>query len=301
VAIHSDISKKIGIPRAFYYYSYPRLWETLFQELGAVPVISRPSTQRTVEKAAAVSETEHCLPNKLFDAHLADLVGRVDMVFVPRILSTLKGHLACPKLGALADAARAEVAKDAEVLTIDIDENKKPLVKTLVELGRKLDVSKKAARAAAQKAVQAMGVAHAMMDNQGAPKEGGRGPQLLILGHPYTLYDKFLAGPILRKLANLRVQTELISFSKSDIPASFIRWGVANKMYHRLTTLKREECAGVIQISFFNCGCDSMLIEIFRRQMQEKGIPYMVLVLDEHFGQAGVETRLEAFVDSLTW
>lgn len=298
-AIGSGNPAKIGIPRAFYYHSYPRLWETLFREFGAVPVVSQRSTQRTVEKASAISEAEHCLPNKIFDAHLADLVDRVDVVFVPRILSMLKGHLECPKLGALADAARAEIAKDIEVLTIDIDENKKPLIKSLVELGRKLDVPKKAARIAAAKAVEAMEAEQAKLGKKGAQKEGGHGPRVLILGHPYTLHDEFFAGPILRELASLGVQVELISFSRSTIPASLIRWGVANKMYHRLSTVKREECAGVIQLTTFNCGCDSMVIEIFREQMREKGMPYMVLVLDEHSAQGGVQTRLEAFVDSL--
>jgi predicted nucleotide-binding protein (sugar kinase/HSP70/actin superfamily) len=33
--------------------------------------------------------------------------------------------------------------------------------------------------------------------------------------------------------------------------------------------------------------------------LREKKIPCMTLVLDEHAGQAGVDTRLEAFTDSI--
>ena len=44
-----------------------------------------------------------------------------------------------------------------------------------------------------------------------------------------------------------------------------------------------------------------MMIEIFRNILKEKNIPYMVIILDEHTAQAGTDTRLEAFVDSLEW
>jgi predicted nucleotide-binding protein (sugar kinase/HSP70/actin superfamily) len=44
-----------------------------------------------------------------------------------------------------------------------------------------------------------------------------------------------------------------------------------------------------------------MLIDTYRTEIQKKKIPYLVLILDEHSGQAGLETRLEAFIDSTGW
>ncbi len=70
---YNSSSLRIGIPRMFYYYIYPNLWETFFSELGMEPVVSGPSMIKTVQKASQISETEHCLPNKLFDAHLSEL------------------------------------------------------------------------------------------------------------------------------------------------------------------------------------------------------------------------------------
>jgi predicted nucleotide-binding protein (sugar kinase/HSP70/actin superfamily) len=72
-------------------------------------------------------------------------------------------------------------------------------------------------------------------------------------------------------------------------------------MYDTLRRLDPEKCIGVIQLSSFNCGCDSIVGEIFRGVLKEKGIPYMTLILDEHSAQAGVDTRLEAFIDSVGW
>jgi predicted nucleotide-binding protein (sugar kinase/HSP70/actin superfamily) len=123
----------------------------------------------------------------------------------------------------------------------------------------------------------------------------------LLLGHPYTLHDRFLSDPILRKLRDLGADVEIISFTGKDEQPDLVRWGTSNKMYRRIQTLEPGERKGVIQITTFNCGCDSMMIELFRVTLREKKIPYLVLALDEHTAPAGLETRLEAFVDSLGW
>jgi predicted nucleotide-binding protein (sugar kinase/HSP70/actin superfamily) len=43
------------------------------------------------------------------------------------------------------------------------------------------------------------------------------------------------------------------------------------------------------------------MVEFFRELLREKKINYMVLIMDEHSALGGLETRLEAFVDSMRW
>ena len=48
----------------------------------------------------------------------------------------------------------------------------------------------------------------------------------------------------------------------------------------------------------FACGPDSIIGEIIAREViTEASPPLTTLVLDEHTGEAGVATRVEAFVD----
>jgi len=291
-------SLRIGIPRMFFYYIYPNLWETFFSELGMKPIVSRPSTTKTVEKASRISETEHCLPNKLFDAHLAELVGKVDMVFVPRVLSTIKNHLSCPKFGPLPDAARADIARGTEVLSIDIDVSRSPLSKALLLLGKKLNIQKSKTLSAINSAFSAMESAHKKMARPNRIKGVLR---FLLIGHPYVIHDNFLAGPILNKLESMGVEVELISFADDTPAKSYILWSTANKIYHELNTLSSEDYDGVIQLTVFNCGCDSMMIDTYRQLMKDKNLPYMYLMVDEHLAQSGIDTRVEAFIDSLRW
>ncbi len=287
----------IGIPKTLYYYIYPDLWETFFRTLGVEVLLSETSTTRTIERASLISEAEHCLPIKMFDAHLAEVVEMADVVFVPRLLSGMKEHIACPKLGALPDAARADIARGKTVLTVDINENTTPLAKSLRSLGRMMGAKKRAVDRAVAEAIRALTAA---LEKRAAPPPSER-KRFLFLGHPYNLHDPFISGPIVGKLRDMKVDVEMVSFGARDLRPDPIRWDTCSEMYHKLLTLSRSEYGGVIQISSFNCGCDSIVNEFYRELLKEKGIPYLILVKDEHSAQAGVDTRLEAFVDSIGW
>ena len=54
---------------------------------------------------------------------------------------------------------------------------------------------------------------------------------------------------------------------------------------------------GMIYLSSFSCGIDSVVTELIKIELGD--FPFMVLKLDEHTGEAGYNTRLEAFADML--
>jgi predicted nucleotide-binding protein (sugar kinase/HSP70/actin superfamily) len=57
---------------------------------------------------------------------------------------------------------------------------------------------------------------------------------------------------------------------------------------------------GVIHLVSFECGPDSLLQSLLEFENRDRcDIPYVPLVLDEHTGEAGLVTRLEAFIDMI--
>lgn len=56
---------------------------------------------------------------------------------------------------------------------------------------------------------------------------------------------------------------------------------------------------GVIQLAPFTCMPEIISESILPRVSKEEGIPVLSLVFDEHSGDAGLQTRIEAFVDLL--
>jgi predicted nucleotide-binding protein (sugar kinase/HSP70/actin superfamily) len=58
----------------------------------------------------------------------------------------------------------------------------------------------------------------------------------------------------------------------------------------------------VIGVVPFGCGPDSAMTEVlYLYTKRNKSAPFMILTLDEHSGEAGMITRLEAFIDMIRW
>jgi len=60
-------------------------------------------------------------------------------------------------------------------------------------------------------------------------------------------------------------------------------------------------CDGMIYISSFGCGMDSILVDLIERKAKEKMVPFMLITVDEQTGEAGINTRIEAFLDMMMW
>jgi len=75
-------------------------------------------------------------------------------------------------------------------------------------------------------------------------------------------------------------------------------WYFARDYYGAAVHLARtKKVDGIIYISAFSCGVDSVVIELIKAEI---GVfPLLVLKIDEHTGEAGFDTRIEAFADML--
>ena len=56
---------------------------------------------------------------------------------------------------------------------------------------------------------------------------------------------------------------------------------------------------GIIALSAFGCGPDSLMVEEVQYHAKEKNLPMIHINLDEQTGEAGFVTRIQAFVDML--
>lgn len=56
---------------------------------------------------------------------------------------------------------------------------------------------------------------------------------------------------------------------------------------------------GIILVSSFGCGPDSLTNELVDIEAKKNNFPLMILIIDEHSGEVGLNTRLEAFVEML--
>jgi predicted nucleotide-binding protein (sugar kinase/HSP70/actin superfamily) len=74
-------------------------------------------------------------------------------------------------------------------------------------------------------------------------------------------------------------------------------WGYGQKILRAGEIIKRDSRLFAVYLSNFSCGPDSFLMPFFKDIMGSK--PCLQLEIDEHSADAGVITRIEAFLESL--
>ena len=131
-----------------------------------------------------------------------------------------------------------------------------------------------------------------------------------VIGHPYNIYDRYISMDLLRKLADHGVEARPVeAVDEADINRHASRlakpmfWNYGRLAYGAaLHMAESGEVEGFICLSSFGCGIDSFVNDLIERHIRRRhGIPLITMTIDEHSGEAGFNTRLEAFVDMLQW
>lgn len=323
----------IGLPRALLFYELYPFWRVLFEKLGLALTVSGPTSRDLIEAGIRQAADEACLPVKAFYGHVMALRGSVDAVFLPRLVSLRPGTYTCPKLLGLPDMVRHNVGGLPPAVIADIDETKPGhgLAATGLGLAARAGLAPAAAKAAVVAAIGALasfrdGLAagsgfeeaagwptppRPVAARQGAGGDDA-GPRVRVglVGHAYNLFDPGVNFGILGRLADLGCEVvtseglseDEVQAESSALPKE-IFWSSGRRILAGATRFRRDgKVEGVIHIVSFGCGPDSMVGEIAERETRrESDLPYMVLTLDEHTAEAGLLTRLEAFVDMLQW
>ena len=294
----------IGIPKALIYWKYPLFWEAFFKELGFEILLSPSTNKEIVEMGVKVSDPENCFSNKVFFGHLLWLDGKCDWIFVPR-LKTNKDKLEyCPKFFGLPDLAKILVK--TPILTETFDERREEFGKSLRKLGKKLNKNRKDV----ERTTEAAWVEVGKNSQEFSKKIQSKKQKIVLISHPYNLYDDYVNLRIKEKLEKLgtepifidevptnEIQNPSSKIQNLDLPE--FHWEFGKEIMEKIQTILNHNLAGAIEISSFQCGCDAVLKEFVEKTIKANKIPFLYLLIDEQTGEAGIQTRLEAFIDTL--
>ena len=310
--------RRIGIPRALLYYRYGIAWRTFFTELGLEVVLDAPSDRGTLEVGDRLSVDECCLASKLFLGHVAALVDQgVDAVFVPSLMGYGRFDTFCTKFQALPDLAENAfivAGRRVRVVSFRIDELAGETEEAAyLGLAARFGVTRKEARRAYKAAIAAQ---HDYDDAMAREQEklvrsisklpaADRPLTILLAAHPYVSHDPFVGGVVEDAL---REQGACVLFAdeadkarslkKSYEFSHSIPW-IVNRELIGATLLLHEHIDGIVLMSSYPCGPDSMCDDAIERCI--KGKPILTLTVDTQAGTAGVETRVESFIDILAY
>jgi len=297
----------IGIPRALIYWKKPHFWESFFEHLGTEVILSPETNKEILEKGLKASDPEACFATKVFWGHLLWLDGKVDYIFVPRLKTNEEKLEYCPKFFGIPDLSKILVK--TKILTETFDFKKEGFEITLEKLGKKLnkepEIIKNAARAAFLKEKEAK----ARQEENFSKKIDSKKQKIVLISHPYNLYDDYVNVGIVKKLEKLNTKVVFIDevpvkvrgteYRMQNLGYPEFHWEFGKEIMEKIQEVLKYPISGAIEISSFLCGCDAVLKEFIEKKFKQNKIPFLYLIVDEQTADAGVQTRLEAFIDTL--
>lgn len=296
---------RVGVPRALLYHWFGPAWEAFLRTLGGVPVVSPPTNKLFLALGRRRAPEELCLPVQLFLGHAFYLTEECgcDFLLVPHLVSLEEAAFTCPKFMGLPDLVRTVLpGRKSAVLRVDVQAGRS-WQEAMREVARQLGGDKRAFARAWQAAL----AAQRAYEEDFVRSEKGEGPFLAVLGHPYCLYDRFLNMDLLLRLARSGYRT----ITPEMLSAAAVREGLVGLAKPLFWSFGRRQlgaanyllgrggCRGVIHLSAFACGPDSLIGELIEHEAARYRVPLLRLVLDEHTGEVGFLTRLEAFLEML--
>jgi predicted CoA-substrate-specific enzyme activase len=307
---------RVGFNRSFLVNTYYPLYAHFFSACGYDPVLPDIADQSGIDQRNA----PFCYPAELAHGFFHCLIHGPtppDILFLPhfRAVPSLNGSRSsqvCPLVQGepfyLQTTFRRHLNQLKEHgmrllsplldLTAGLAEAREPLVESVVQLGvarrtaLKAFDSALAVMTACQEEMYARG-RDALNRLAGNPDEIG----IVLVSRPYNGFVSEAHKGIPHKFASRGVLVIPMDFLDiADQPDKrFMYWGMGQRILRAAHKIKAESQLFGTYITNFSCGPDSFLIGYFRDMMGRK--PSLTLELDSHTADAGLETRIEAFLD----
>ena len=300
---------KIGIPKALLYFWYGDIWEQFWMDAGC-EVKTSPATNPKIMKAgidAAIEEL--CLPIKIFLGHVITLIDQVDWIMIPHLLQVQKDAFICPKFMGLPDIINHAVPESrGKLLIVRMGIRNLDIMSSLCESAQRIGISpgkqQNLRKDCYDKIYQpALEIIQKLQFQATDSSELNIG----LLGHPYCLYDACLNLDLLKILAQQKVfvyTPEMMPKKLQGIGSGKLSkklfWTIGKVQFDALDWLINENSTqidGFIHITPFACGPEAIVSDLIGRRIQKINKPFLILNYEEQSGEAGLITRIEAFVD----
>lgn len=308
-------SKTVGINKSFLTNTYYPLYYHFFSRLGMRVLVPDFPEQAGVD----LQRAPFCYPAEISHGFLFNLLKKKpDFLFLPQVkgLYVEKGYrhsITCPLSqgepyylsSAFKDLEVFKNLKDkGKVITpvIDFSGGYEAAEDTFVSMAGEIGCRKKVARRAFSEAIKI----HKTIYEE--KKEAG----IRFLRELEADHDRFAIVVFGRSYnafvpeANMGIPHKVASRGIPVIPFDFLPledepiqdkmyWSTGQSILKGTAFVERHPQLFGCYITNFSCGPDSFLVGYFRHIMGKK--PFLILELDSHVADAGLETRIEAFMD----
>jgi len=297
----------VGIPRCFSIYTLWPLYSWFFHSLGVETFISKEISPEGVARV----ESNYCFPAEIAHGAVQNIFNRnPDYIFLPHfkdIESYEKDSPAnfCPITQSLPyyiKKAFPEIPEDKYLVPVvsfihGVDKASESFIEVGFKLGFTESESRKAFAIAYNKQMEYFTKSADLGKTALAEARKAKRPVIAILGRPYNAFTADANMDIPKKYTTCGyavIPFDILPFTNESIYPNMY-WYYGQQDMKASVLLKNEDNIYVTYISNFSCAPDSFLLHYLKWIMGTK--PFLILELDSHTADAGVDTRIEAFLD----
>ena len=299
---------KIGLNRSFMVHSLYPFYSAFFTSMGMDVIMPDEVDSEGLGRQGAA----FCYPAEVSHGAMASLIKKQpDYFFLPQVKGMFVENgapesVVCPLAQGepyYLKAAFPELTEEKLLAPIlDFSQGFKGARPAFIEVGERLGVDRRtvawafrravAAQRAFTKKITKLGQA-ALAELEKDPEQVG----VVVFGRTYNAYTQGTNMGIPRKFASrgyLTFSLDMLAFADEE-PVESMYWSTGQLILKAAKFVQRHPQLFGAYITNFSCGPDSFLLGFFRQIMGGK--PSLTLELDSHTADAGVDTRVEAFLD----
>ncbi len=305
----------VGIPRALLVYDYAPMLIGFLNELGAKIVLSHKTNRHVIERSSELSYTDSCFPIKLVHGHAEDVQEQeVDYILFPSFLrlGVKEGDenqkYSCPLVQASPFIIREALKLHGKLLIpfVDFSMGDKEVIEEFARVARQMGFNRWKGKRAAKAGLAAQREFEKVREERGKKilEQIQKNNQIgvVILGRHYMSQDSGANLGITDQLAQLGVvpiPLDFLPLSSVDVSQYSDRpyWMYEAKLIAGAHIVVNTPHIYGLILTNFGCGPNSIVLNMVEDIIGNK--PLGQLEIDEHAAEAGIVTRIEAFVDTI--
>ncbi|MHA1910773.1 MAG: acyl-CoA dehydratase activase [Candidatus Kariarchaeaceae archaeon] len=292
-------SGTIGIPRALLTHSLFPLFAKFFKELGFQVILSGIDDEKDM-----ITNAPFCYPVQIAHGAVLDLVKKgVEHIFVPHVNllpkeKEWKDSTICPVAQSnpyYISGIFPEIVFLSPVL--DFSEGYEKSESLIDIVVKEFQISPDFAKEAYLKAVKAQQEVEnefLRLGKEALAKLEDSDFGVLLVGRSYNAFPPETSQSIAKKLTSRGVPVIPFDFIPVGGEGDF-SWFFSNYVQFAVNLVKKNKKLFLLYINSFSCTIDAFTQSFVRSEMVSK--PYLIMEIDAHTGDAGTQTRLEAFVE----
>lgn len=300
---------KIGINRSLTVSTLLPLYSKFFAELGFEVVLPDEMKEEGVQQKSAA----FCHPVELSHGYIYDLLYNyeTDYIFLPHVRGLYVENgadesMLCPMaqgepyyLSAVWPELKGE---DVFSPVLDFKKGYSSSQDQFIEIGKKLGFSAGESRKAYEKAVENQREFTAQLKEEGKEllsylEKNPDEKAVVLFGRPYNAFVSEAHMGIPHKFASrgeFVIPYDMLPIEDREV-SDKMYWSMGQMIMKGADFVSDHPDLFGAYITNFSCGPDSFLINYFRDENGSK--PSLTLELDSHTADAGLNTRIEAFLD----